>query len=174
MVKKSMKENRFNDDIISIINAISMLVTYIIIGFVMYFKKDFFGSVTKAIIIGFTVVGFLGIITEGRKLNLSYKMKGLDSVLIGSVVLVMFYLMRTFIDISKYNEFSVFVYQIVLFLFMLTGIFVFCKGVMEMIYSVSLKASNSGFGNVVSSVFIMIAQVVALIVLCLQFFNIVF
>ena len=55
MVKKSMKENRFNDDIISIINSIYMLVTYIIIGFVMYFKKDFFGSVTKAIIIGFTV-----------------------------------------------------------------------------------------------------------------------
>jgi len=174
MVKKENGNNKLNENVTSIINAISMLVTYIIIGFVMYFKNDFFGSVTKAIVIGFTIVGLLGIVTEGRKFNLSYKMKGLDNVLLGSVVLVLFYLMRAFIDISKYNEYAVFVFQIVLFLFMLVGIFVFCKGIFEMIYSVSLRSKDKGIGNVVSSVFIMIAQIVALIVLCLQVFDIVF
>lgn len=174
MVKKNEVKVKFNDNVMSIINAISMLITYIIIGLVLYFKNDFFGEVTKAIIIGFSVVGILGVVTEGRKLNLSYKMKGLDSILVGSAVLIMFYLMRTFIDISKYNEYAVFIYQIVLFLFMLTGIFVFCKGLVEMIYSVGLRSKSKGLGSVISSVFIMIAQVVALVVLCLQIFNIVF
>lgn len=174
MVKKNKVTNKFNENIMSIINAISMLITYIIIGLVLYFKNDFFGSVTRAIIIGFTVVGILGIITEGRKLNLSYKMKGLDNALIGTVILVMFYLMKSFINIKNYNEYAVFVYQIVLFIFMLTGIFVFCKGIIEMIYSVCLKSKDKGLGNAVSSVFIMIAQVLALIILCLQIFNIFF
>ena len=174
MVNKDKISNKFSESIMNIINAISILITYIIIGFVLFFKNDFFGSVTKAIIIGFTIVGVIGFITEGRKLNISYKMKGLESVLLGGIVLIMFYLMRTFIDISKYNDYAVFAYQIVLFIFMLTGIFVFCKGIIEMIYSVSLRSKDKGLGNVISNIFIMIAQVVALIVLCLQIFNIVF
>lgn len=173
MVKDSkVKKFQFNDNVMSIINAISILITYIIISFVMYFDSDFFGDVTKAIIISFTFIGLLGLITEGRKLNLSYKMKGLDCTIVGSVLLVMFCLMRAFINVNNYNKYVIFVFQIVLFLFMLTGVFVLCKGIIEMIYSVVLKSKERKLG-IVSSVFIMLAQVVALVLMALQIFNIV-
>ena len=55
MVKRSSKRVVFNENVMSIINAISILVTYIVIGLILYFKSNFFGSVTKAIVIGFIV-----------------------------------------------------------------------------------------------------------------------
>ena len=159
---------------LSIINAISILVTYIVIGLILYFKSNFFGSVTKAIVIGFTAVGILGIITEGRKLNINYKLKGLDNVLVGTILMVIFYLLRVFVKTDKYGEIAVFVYQIVLFLFLLTSVFVFCKGIMEMIYSMVLKSKDKGVGVIISSTLVMIAQIAALFILILQIFNIVF
>jgi len=174
MVKESSKKVVISDNVRSIINAISILITYIVIGLLLYFNNNFFGSVTKAIVIGFTGVGVLGIITEGRKLNISYNLKGLDNVLIGSILMVLFYLLRVFIKTDKYGEIAVFVYQIVLFLFLLTAVFVFCKGIMEMIYSMSLKSKDKGIGVIISSTLVMIAQIIALFILILQIFNIVF
>lgn len=174
MVKRSNKKVVFSDNVVSIINAISILVTYIVIGLILYFKSNFFGSVTKAIVIGFTVVGILGIITEGRKLNISYRLKGLDNVLVGTILMVIFYLLRVFIKTDSYNEIAVFVYQIVLFLFLLTAVFVFCKGIMEMIYSMVLKSKDKGVGVIISSILVMVAQLIALFILILQIFNIVF
>ncbi len=174
MVKRSSKRVVFNENVMSIINAISILVTYIVIGLILYFKSNFFGSVTKAIVIGFTAVGILGIITEGRKLNINYKLKGLDNVLVGTILMVIFYLLRVFVKTDKYGEIAVFVYQIVLFLFLLTSVFVFCKGIMEMIYSMVLKSKDKGVGVIISSTLVMIAQIAALFILILQIFNIVF
>lgn len=174
MVNESSKKNFLSENVRSIINAISLLLTYIVIGLLLYFSKNFFGSVTKAIVIGFTAVGIIGIITEGRKLNISYNMKGLDNVLLGSILMVIFYLLKVFIKTDSYNKIAVFVFQIVLFLFLLTAVFVFCKGLLEMIYSMALKSKDKGIGIIVSSILVMIAQITALIILLLQIFNIVF
>lgn len=174
MVNESSRKNFLSENVRSIINAISLLLTYIVIGLLLYFSKNFFGSVTKAIVIGFTAVGIIGIITEGRKLNISYNMKGLDNVLLGSILMVIFYLLKVFIKTDSYNKIAVFVFQIVLFLFLLTAVFVFCKGLLEMIYSMALKSKDKGIGIIVSSILVMIAQITALIILLLQIFNIVF
>ena len=171
------KENKedlkliFSERITSVINALSLLLTYIVIGILLYVNNNFFGTVTKAIIIAFIVVGFLGIIVESRKLNLGYKIKGLENVVISCFLLVLLYLAKTYVKTSSYSSYLVFIYQMLLFFLLLISVFLFCKGIVSMIYSISIRSKNKGLGMVVSSIFIMISQLIALGILGLQIFQ---
>lgn len=164
----------FNDNILNIINAVSLLFTYLFMGIIICIDKNFFGKVTRAIEIAFVVVGIIGFIFEVRRLNKNFSIKGIDNVLISSLLFPMFLLAKCCVSTDGCNNFIVFIYQILIFVILLLMIFLFCKGIVEVIYSLYLKHKEKSIGFMLSSIIIMFGQVFGLILICVHIFQIAF
>lgn len=161
----------FSDKVVSIINAMSLLFTYIIIGLIIYYDNHFFGNVTKAIEVGFVVLGFIGVVTELRNLNRNYKIKGLDNVIISGFLALLLFLLKNHVNIVDCNKYFVFAFQLMSFFLLLLTIFLVFRGIISIIYSISLKTSNNSIGVILSNIILMILQVISLFILVLLIFD---
>ena len=168
----------FSEFQINIINTFSMIVTYIIIGLILNIDYEYFGTASKAIIISLIVLGLFGLVTELRKLNKLYGIRGLAEFTIGSFMFCCFLFMKMFTNANGYNDFVQFLYQLILCLLLMIVIFSICKGVIKMFWSVVIsynrKFKGKRKGILFSRIMFVITQCVGIGLLFLLFYNLFF
>lgn len=172
-VKKEKKKIVFDQKTDDSINGFALVFAFIIIGIILQFDNSFFGTATNFIKIGFVIIGILGLFTEVSKSNFNYNIKGLDNIGYGSFVLLILYLLKININTSKWWTIFTILYEVALFLVMLISIYGFCKGIIEMIYSLykNYKEKNKKV-NLFSSVIVMLTQLLGLILIIAQIYDI--
>lgn len=84
----------------------------------------------------FIIVGILGLVTEIRNLNANYNIAGVDNIVSGLILLILSYLLKTFINPDNWINFASRIYELLLFFLILFSIYDICRGVIEMCYSI--------------------------------------
>ena len=150
-----------------------MVFAFIIIGIILQFDSSFFGEATNVIKITFIIVGILGLLTEISNLNINYNIKGLDDIGIGSFLLVIAYLLKVYVDVSSWYLIFDILYEAVLFFFLLISLYGFCRGIIEIFYSLyknhkEKKKKESLF----SSIVVILTQLFGLALILAQIYDI--
>jgi len=150
-----------------------VVFAFIIIGIILQFDSSFFGEATNVIKITFIIVGILGLLTEISNLNINYNIKGLDDIGIGSFLLVIAYLLKVYVDVSSWYLIFDILYEAVLFFFLLISLYGFCRGIIEIFYSLyknhkEKKKKESLF----SSIVVILTQLFGLALILAQIYDI--
>lgn len=174
-IKEKKNKIVFDEKVDSSINGFALVFAFIIIGVILQFDNSFFGNATTAIKIVFIVIGILGLFTEISNLNISYNIKGLDNIGLGIFLLVISYLLKAYLDPSNWLEILSIIYEMFLFFIILLSIYGFCRGIIEMIYSLytNYKQKNSNRkSNLFSSVIVILTQLCGLALILAQIYDI--
>lgn len=87
--EKKNKEKKiiFSEEIDSLINGLSLGLSFIIIGLILTFKSDYFGNNVANTIVQwcFIIIGALGLATEIPRLLKKNGIQGTDDLFIGSI-----------------------------------------------------------------------------------------
>ena len=172
-IKRKNKKIVFDQKTDDSINRFAVVFAFIIIGIILQFDKSFFGTSTNFIKIGFVIIGILGLFTEVSKLNFNYNIKGLDNIGYGSLVLLILYLLKININTGNWWKIFIILYEAVLFFLILVSIYGLCKGVIEMIYSLykNYKEKHKK-ENLFSSILVMLTQLLGLMLIIAQIYDI--
>ena len=171
--KKKKNNIVFNENIDSSINGFALVFAFIIIGIILQFDNSFFGNATNIIKIIFIVVGILGLFTEISNLNINYDIKGLNNIGIGLFLLIISYLLKVNINPNNWFEILFILYEILLFFIILISVYGLCRGLIEMAYSLykNYKEKNKK-GNLFSSIIVVLTQLLGLVLLVAQIYDI--
>lgn len=95
-MKENKKEKRiiFSEKIDDNISTFSVALTFFIIGIFLTYNKNYFQNeiVSTVIKIVFIVLGILGFITFVNKFNKNHQIKGMDNLIVGIVVILIWFL----------------------------------------------------------------------------------
>ena len=123
-MKENKKEKRiiFSEKIDDNISTFSVALTFFIIGIFLTYNKNYFQNeiVSTVIKIVFIVLGILGFITFVNKFNKNHQIKGMDNLIVGIVViliwfLIYFYLKSTIAILLYFSLFYVKIFFKILF-----------------------------------------------------------
>lgn len=172
-VKSEKKKIVFDEKTDNSINGFALVFAFIIIGIILQFDNSFFGTTTNFIKISFVIIGILGLFTEVSKLNINYNIKGLDNIGCGSFVLLILYLLKINVNTNNWWEIFIILYEVVLFFLILVSIYGLCKGIIEMIYSLykNYKEKHKKV-NLFSSIIVMLTQLLGLMLIIAQIYDI--
>lgn len=159
--QKKKKEHKivFNEQVDDYINTLSISITFITIGLLLYFKVLNFGNETISNILQwcFTIFGILMIFLGfNSKDDNPYKIKGFDSFGIGITFLIVWYLIKGF------NFFLVIILAI---LILLIGIYGTIRGILEILYSLNLNLKNiktKSISKIITEIIIFLTKLSAL------------
>lgn len=135
-MKNNSKEKKytFNEAIDNSINNLSVSLTFILIGVLLYFEILKFGNELTSNVIQwcFIIFGVLMIFTGLGKTgdDNPYKIKGFDSLSIGFIFIIIWYFFRNF---------TFFPFIILSVLILIVGVYGFIRGILEILYSLKLK-----------------------------------
>lgn len=170
-----IKNNKvvFDEKTDSSINGFALVFAFIIVGVILQFDNSFFGNATTIIQVSFIVCGLLGLFTEISNLNIRHNIKGLDNIGPAVFLLVVSYLLKTYIDTSKWFEIISTLYEVFLFFIILLSIYGFCKGIIEMLYSLykNYKEKHKK-ENLFSSIMIVLSQLLGLVLILAQIYDV--
>ncbi|MGN1342818.1 MAG: hypothetical protein ACI4VL_06500 [Bacilli bacterium] len=172
-IKNNKKKIVFDEKIDSSINGFALVFAFIIIGIILQFDNSFFGNATTIIKVVFVVVGILGLFTEISNLNISYNIKGLDNIGLGIFLLIISYILKVYITTNNWFNILSILYEMILFFVILLSIYGFCRGLIEMIYSLykNYKEKNKK-GKLFSSTMVILTQLFGLILILAQIYDI--
>lgn len=171
--KSNEKKYTFSEQIDSSINGFSVVLAFIIIGVLLQFDNSFFGNATSFIQIVFIIVGILGLVTEIRNLNANYNIAGVDNIVSGLILLILSYLLKTFINPDNWINFASRIYELLLFFLILFSIYGICRGVIEMCYSIYKDyREKKKKGKLFSSVMAILTQLFGLALVVAQIYDI--
>ena len=157
--KKKESKIIFDEKIDKSISGFALVFAFIIIGILLQFDSSFFGEATSVIKITFIIVGILGLLTEISNLNINYNIKGLDNIGIGFFLLVASYLLKVF--------------ETGLFFFLLISMYGFCRGIIEMFYSIYKNYKEKHIKeNLFSSIIVTLTQLFGLVLIFAQIYDI--
>lgn len=170
-----IKNNKvvFDEKTDSSINGFALVFAFIIVGIILQFDNSFFGNTTPIIQASFIVCGIFGLFTEIKKLNIRHNIKGLYDIGMGIFWLVCCYMLKNYIDPSKWFEIFSTLYEVGLFLLILLSIFGFCKGIIEMVYSIYINYKEKHKKeNLFSSIMIVLSQLLGLVLILAQIYDV--
>lgn len=163
---KNKKNIVFSEQIDEIINTLSISLTFIFIGLLLYFNflkfgGDTFSNIIQWIFIIFgTLMIFTGLGNKGK--NNPYKIKGFDSFGIGIFFLIIWHL------ISKFQSIIVIVISIIV---LIIGVYGTIRGTIEILYSFKIKLQNiknTGISKVITELILLLTKLSALILTILN------
>lgn len=170
------KENKiiFDEKIDKSISGFALVFAFIIIGILLQFDSSFFGETTNIIKFTFIITGILGLFTEISKLNINYNIKGLDNIKIGSFLLVAIYLLKKYVNVGSWYLFFGILFETGLFLLLLVSMYGFCRGIIEMFYSIYKNyKEKKRKENVFSSIIVTLTQLFGLVLILAQIYDII-
>lgn len=171
--KKKESKIIFDEKIDKSISGFALVFAFIIIGILLQFDSSFFGEATSVIKITFIIVGILGLLTEISNLNINYNIKGLDNIGIGFFLLVASYLLKVYVDVSSWYLFFAILFETGLFFFLLISMYGFCRGIIEMFYSIYKNYKEKHIKeNLFSSIIVTLTQLFGLVLILAQIYDI--
>ena len=143
MTKKDIKTNIiFDEKIDDVINTLSISLTFILIGILLYFELIKIGNNIISTIVQwiFIVIGILMITTGFKKSeNNNYNIKGFDSLGIGITFMIIWYFIK---------DLTFFLFVIITIIVLIIGIYGTIRGILEISYSLKLNLKNKDSKNV--------------------------
>ncbi len=166
-MEQKNKENNvtFSEKIDNTINGFALVITFITIGIFLLFNKNYFGNELIATIIQWTFIalGCLGFSTEISRMNKDRNIKGIDNVVLGIVLIiiwsVIYFLIKNWIGSS------------IGFLFLVFGIYGICRGIIEIGYSIMSKGQKEYRGNklgIIKEIVIIISEIAGIALIIIQ------
>lgn len=172
-IEKNKKKIVFNKEIDNSINGFALVLAFIIIGIILQFDNSFFGGATNIVKIIFIGIGILGLFTEISNLNINYNIKGLDNICTGIFLLVISYLLKTYVYTNKWTIIFLILYEVFLFFIILISIYGLCKGLIEMAYSLYKNyIEKHKRGNLFTSIIVVLTQLFGLVLVLAQIYDI--
>ncbi len=153
----------FSETIDSAINGYALGVSFLAIGVFLLLKPDYFFSPIVSYIVG-AVIGVIGFFGTGIELSNSSKIKGMDNLTFGVVLLAIW--------VVTYLKISTIWANIVFFFFLVSGAYAVCLGLIQGVYSIlnNIKLSKlnaedtDGIGKIISQVILFLTQICGLAV----------
>ena len=175
-MKNNNKKIVFNEEIDSSISGFALVFAFILIGVFLQFNSSFFSESNTLIKIIFVIFGILGFFTEMNNLNLKFRIKGIDNIGIGIVLLVVLYVLYITINFSKWYKIFIGIYELVFFIFLLLAIYAVFAGLLQMAYSLyqNYKSNEHKKRKVFSSLIVILTQIASLILILTQIYDICF
>ena len=137
-MKENKKEKRiiFSEKIDDNISTFSVALTFFIIGIFLTYNKNYFQNeiVSTVIKIVFIVLGILGFITFVNKFNKNHQIKGMDNLIVGIVVILIWFLIYFYLKSTIANT--------IMFFFLILGLYGTCRGILEILYSIKNESKN--------------------------------
>ena len=175
-MKNNDKKIVFNKEIDSSISGFALVFAFILIGVFLQFNSNFFSESNTLIKIIFVIFGIIGFFTEMNNLNLKFKIKGIDNIGIGIVLLLILYILYKFIDFSKWFKIFIGIYELMFFIFLLISIYAIFAGLLQMSYSFYLnyKSNEHKKYKVFSSLIVILTQISGLVLIIAQIYDLLF
>lgn len=82
----------------------------------------------------FIVLGILGFITFVNKFNKNHQIKGMDNLIVGIVVILIWFLIYFYLKSTIANT--------IMFFFLILGLYGTCRGILEILYSIKNESKN--------------------------------
>ena len=137
-MKENKKEKRiiFSEKIDDNISTFSVALTFFIIGIFLTYNKNYFQNeiVSTVIKIVFIVLGILGFLTFVNKFNKNHQIKGMDNLIVGIVVILIWFLIYFYLKSTIANT--------IMFFFLILGLYGTCRGILEILYSIKNESKN--------------------------------
>lgn len=154
----------FSERIDSIINGLTLGISFVLIGLFLLFVPNYFGNQTVGEIIRwiFIAVGILGLIVEFNKLKSVSKIEGLRELWTGIFLLsswaALFFLVKNIIG------------NIGGFFCLVFGAYGFMLGLFRVVYSfyINAKSKTESKGNVTSDAIILLTKIASLVLVVIQ------
>lgn len=164
----------FSEKIDSTIQGFSLVLAFIIFGIMLQFDVDFFGNATKFFQILFVVLGVIGLFTEIRKLNFYNNIKGLDNIIYGIITVLVFIFLRNNINTVNWLKIIIPLYEFILFIMILVGIYGACEGIIQMIFSIYTNYTKKENGRkiVFTNILMVLGQLLGLALMVAQIYEI--
>lgn len=164
--KEQKKEKKivFSEEIDSLIEGLTLGVSFIAIGLFLIFVPDYFGNELVGEVVQwiFIIVGILGLIVEFGKLKPVSSIKGFDDLWLGALLLGAW---AALVFATKHL-----IWHIVSFFGMVLGIYASVRGLFRIIYSIYLNRTNKvqSKGTIVSDVLIFMTKLFSLALVIVQ------
>jgi hypothetical protein len=160
------KKITFSEEIDSSISGFALVITFIIVGVFLIFNKNYFGNEMVATIIQwiFIIIGCLGFSTEISNMNKNRGIKGIDNLIIGIVLIIIwagiYYFIKHWIG------------NVIGFLFLVIGLYGGCRGIIEIGYSIlkknkKNKEERDKFG-VIKEIILMLSEIAGIALIVVQ------
>lgn len=154
----------FSERIDSIINGLTLGISFILIGLFLLFAPDYFGNKAAGVAVRwvFIIFGSLGLIVEFKKIKPASNIEGLSDLWAGifllSVWAVLFFLVNHIIG------------NIAGFFCLVVGAYGFILGLFRVVYSLYIITKNKkeSKGNVTSDVIILLTKIFSLVLVVIQ------
>ncbi len=173
-MEKKNKEKKivFSEKIDDSISGFALVITFIVVGIFLLFNKGYFGNEAVAIIIQwlFIIIGCLGFSTEISKMNKNRGIKGIDNLITGIVLIVVWATIYYFI---KY-----WIGNVIGFFILIIGLYGGCKGMIEIGYSImeiskTHRKEEKNKLNVIKEVILMLSEIAGISLIVVQILQII-
>lgn len=144
--KEIKKKNVFSEWQINTINIFALIISYILMGFLLNSKSDFFGDYTRTIIISLISLGIFGLFTEIRRINYLYGIRGLAEEIIGIFMFLVYNFTDEFLSPVGHGKFVSFSYEVLLCLSLFIVLFCIVRGFIKIFWSTYISY-NRKFKN---------------------------
>ena len=133
---KKEKKITFSEKIDDNINTFSVALTFLIIGIFLTYNKNYFQNeiVSTVIKIIFIFFGIIGFITFVGKFNKNHQIKGMDNLIAGIVIFLIWFFIYFYVKSTIANT--------IMFFFLIFGLYGTCRGVLEILYSLKNESKN--------------------------------
>ena len=165
--KKKEKKIIFSEVIDNSISGFALVITFIVVGIFLLFNKDYFGNETVAIIIQwlFIIIGCLGFSTEISKMNKNREIKGIDNLITGIVLIVIWAIIYYFIKHWIGNVIGFFI--------LIIGLYGGCRGIIKIGYSIieiskRHKKEQENELNVIKEIILILSEIAGIALIVVQ------
>jgi len=179
MVKKDLKKkNVFSEWQINTINVFALIISYIIMGLFLSSKSDFFGNYTKTIIISLVSLGIFGLLTEIRRINYLYGIRGLAEEIIGIFMFLVYNFTDEFLSPVGQGKFAEFSYEVLLCLSLFIVLFCLVRGFIKIFWSTYIsynrKFKNKRKDILVTRILFSLVECIGVLLLYILLYRVLF
>lgn len=165
--KEKEKKIRFSEEVDSAIDGFALVITFITVGIFLIFNKNYFDNQTTSTVMQwlFIIIGCLGFGTEISKMNKNRGIKGIDDLMVGIVLLIIWALIYHFV---KQN-----IGHVIGFFVLIIGLYGGCRGLIEIIYSITKigrenKKKKESKLSVVKEIILMTSEIAGIALIVIQ------
>lgn len=176
--KKQKKKLVFSEWQINMINVFALIISYVIMGCLLNYDSDFFGNYTRTIIISLVCLGIFGLMTEIRRINYLYGIRGLAEEVIGIFMFLIYNFMDEYLSPVGHGNFVEFSYEILLCLALFIIFFCIVRGFIKMFLSVYISYNRKFKGKrkdvLVTRVLFTVAECIGVLLIYILLYRLLF
>lgn len=143
MTNKDIKKKTiFSEWQINMINIFALIISYIIMGLLLNYNSNLFGVYTRTIIISLVSFGIFGLLTEIRRINCLYGIRGLAEEVIGIFMFLVYNFTDEFLSPVGHGKFASFAYEVLLCISLFIVLFCIVRGFIKIFWSTYISYSR--------------------------------